>query len=151
MRGPDGANRPHVSPLAPRWSIVALLATVVSAMPAAATHAPDHRFILIGFVTDGQGRPLTDLPVVVTRVKTGLAYQTRTEGDGLYFVIIHLHDEDQGESLRVSANRVSGEIRASFDMRDKKVERGTRVDVRGDQVVERRESFAETLRAYLAR
>jgi hypothetical protein len=46
---------------------------------------------------------------------------------------------------------VKGEVRARFDARDKKVERGTRVDVRADRLVENRSAFAETLRAYLSR
>ena len=45
----------------------------------------------------------------------------------------------------------TSEVIARFDVRDKRVERGTRVDIRGSQVVEDRRTFAETLRAYLAR
>lgn len=119
--------------------------------PATATHAPDHRFIVIGVVTDGEGRPLPGVPVLVTRLATGLDYPTRTEPDGLYFVVVHLHDENEGEPLRLRANGVSGEIHARFDVPDRRAERGTRVDVRGGTVVERRQTFAETLRAYLAR
>jgi len=46
---------------------------------------------------------------------------------------------------------VKGELRARFDVANKKVERGTRVDVRGDRLVETRSAFAETLRDYLSR
>jgi len=46
---------------------------------------------------------------------------------------------------------VKGEVRARFDVKDKKVERGTRVDLRAGRVVENRGAFAETLRAYLSR
>ena len=42
-------------------------------------------------------------------------------------------------------------MRVRFDPHDKKVERGTRVDVRADRVVENRQAFAETLRSYLSR
>jgi len=129
-----------------------LLALVLALGPAAdAMHAPDHRFILIGFVTDAAGRPLAGAPVVVTRLKTGLPSRTRTERDGLYMVVVHLHDEDEGEPLGLSAAGASGEVRARFDARDKRVERGTRVDVRAGALVEDRRLFAETLRAYLAR
>ena len=119
--------------------------------PVGATHLPDHRFVVLGYVTDAAGRALADVPVVVTRLRTGLRYSTKTEPDGFYLVVQHLHDEDQGDRLAVSANGAEGEVAARFDAKDKKVERGTRVDVRGRSVVESRRAFAETLRAYLGR
>lgn len=134
-----------------RGTTVAALALLALAAPARATHEPDHRFIVIGFVTDAAGLGLHDVPVVVTRVKTGLAHPTRTERDGLYLVVVHLHDEDEGDRLVVSANGVSGEVVARFEVRNRRLERGIRVDVRGRAFVEDRGAFAETLRAYLAR
>ena len=131
--------------------VLVVAAALALADAALATHAPDHRFLLIGFVVDDLGRPLADVPVVITRVKTALQYPTRTERDGIYFVVVHLHDEDEGETLRLQASGATGEIRARFDARDHKVERGTRVDFHGGRMVENRQTFAETLRAYLAR
>ena len=107
--------------------------------------------MVLGFVTDGEGRPVAGAPVIVTRFKTGLEYPTKTERDGFYLVILHLHDENEGEQLGFNARGVKGELRARFDKYDKKVERGTRVDVRADRLVENRSAFAETLRAYLSR
>jgi hypothetical protein len=127
------------------------LAVVVGALPADATHLPDHRFLLLGFVTDGEGRPVAGARVVVTRLKTGLEYPTTTERDGFYLVVLHLHDENLGESLGLDAKGVKGEVRVRFDPHDKKVERGTRVDVRANRLVENRSAFAETLRSYLSR
>lgn len=127
------------------------LVLVLASPPADATHLPDHRFLVLGFVTDGEGRPVAGARVLVTRLKTGLEYPTTTERDGLYLVVLHLHDEDEGERLGFEAKDVKGELRARFDSRDKKVERGTRVDVRDGRLVENRSAFAETLRAYLSR
>jgi hypothetical protein len=134
-------------------SVVPMLALVlgVGALPADATHLPDHRFLVLGFVTDGEGRPVAGARVVVTRLKTGLDHPTTTERDGFYLVVLHLHDENQGEQLGLDAKGVKGEVRARFDPHDKKVERGTRVDVRADRLVENRSAFAETLRSYLSR
>ena len=129
--------------------MAALLATLVAR--ASATHAPDHRFLLIGYVTDAKGNPAARVSVVVTRVKTGLRHPTKTESDGLYLVIVHLHDEDEGELLRVATGGVTAELRARFDVRDTKTERGTRVDFRGGRATEIRPLFATTLRDYLAR
>jgi Carboxypeptidase regulatory-like domain len=133
------------------WSVITMLVLVVIAPRADATHLPDHRFLVLGFVTDVEGRPVAGARVVVTRLKTGLEYPTTTERDGFYLVVLHLHDEDEGERLGLNAKGVKGEVRARFDTRDKKVERGTRVDVRADRLVENRSAFAETLRAYLSR
>ena len=127
------------------------LATFLATSVTDATHLPDHRFLVLGFVTDGEGRPIAGAKVIVTRLKTGLEYPTTTERDGFYLVVLHLHDEDEGERLGFDARGTKGEVRARFDKRDKKVERGTRVDVRADRLMENRPAFAETLRAYLNR
>jgi len=145
MRGVSFSLQPAVPLLA------LLLGVVLAALPAGATHLPDHRFLVLGFVTDAEGRPIAGTRVVVTRPKTGLEHPTTTERDGFYLVVVHLHDEDEGERLGLDAHGVKAEVRARFDTRDKKVERGTRVDVRAERLVENRRAFAETLRAYLNR
>jgi hypothetical protein len=131
--------------------LLALAALPGASMPAGATHLPDHRFLVLGYVTDADGRPVAGARVVVTRLKTGLEYPTTTERDGFFLVVLHLHDENLGEALGVDAKGVKGEVRARFEVSDKKVERGTRVDVRDRRLVENRSAFAETLRAYLSR
>ena len=135
-----------------RWvAPMLLLATILASSATDATHLPDHRFLVLGFVADGEGRPIAGAKVIVTRLKTGLEYPTTTERDGFYLVVLHLHDEDEGERLGFDVRGTKGEVRARFDKRDKKVERGTRVDVRADRLMENRPAFAETLRAYLSR
>jgi hypothetical protein len=124
---------------------------ILTALPAGATHLPDHRYVVLGFVTDAGGQPVANARVVVTRLKTGLEYPTTTERDGFYIVVVHIHDEDEGERLGLALSAAKGEVRARFDPRDKKVERGTRVDARADRLVENRRAFAETLRTYLNR
>jgi hypothetical protein len=133
------------------FGMVVLALLLAVSTPADATHLPDHRFLVLGFVTDGDGRPVAGARVIVTRLKTGLEYPTTTERDGFYLVVLHLHDENLGEALGVDAKGVKGEVRARFEVSDKKVERGTRVDVRAGRLVENRSAFAETLRAYLSR
>jgi hypothetical protein len=133
-------------------ALVALAGLLGPGLPVRATHAPDHRFIVLGYVTDGTGLPVTGVPVIVTRLKTGLEHRARSEKDGFYLVVLHLHDEDEGEQLSVSAGSAAyGRVTARFDVSDKRVERGTRVDVRGPDLREDRQKFAETLRAWLAR
>ena len=145
MRG--AALSPRSGGPLPALIVVALL----TVLPASATHLPDHRYVVLGFVTDAAGQPVANARVVVTRLKTGLEYDTKTERDGFYLVVVHIHDEDEGERLGLDLRGVRGEVRARFDPRDKKVERGTRVDARADRFVENRRAFAETLRSYLSR
>jgi hypothetical protein len=131
---------------------VALVVGAALGAPASATHAPDHRFIVLGYVTDVAGQPLAGVPIIVTRLKTGLEHRAKTERDGFYLVVVHIHDEDEGEPLSVSAGATAyGRITARFDVADKRVERGTRVDVRGADLREDRQRFAETLRLWFAR
>jgi hypothetical protein len=137
--------------LGPIVPVALALVVMLAASPSTATHQPDHRFLVVGFVTDAAGQPVSAARVVVTRLKTGLEHPTTTERDGFFLVVLHLHDEDEGERLGVDLRGVKGEVRVRFDARDKKVERGTRVDARADRLVENRSAFAETLRAYLSR
>lgn len=133
-------------------ALAALLALLAGpGTPALATHEPDHRYVVLGYVKDGAGRPLAGATVRVVRARTGLAYPARTDGEGFYLVVVHLHDEDLGEILTVSAAGASAKITATFDPRDKRVERGTRVDIEGGRVVERRALFATTLKEVLDR
>src|SRR5690349_19398311 len=39
-----------------------------------------------GLVTDPQGRAVVDTTIVLTNVNTGIAYQTKTNGNGIYRV-----------------------------------------------------------------
>jgi hypothetical protein len=131
--------------------LLAWLALAGLAGPAGATHLPDHRFLVLGYVTDAAGRPVPGTRVVVTRLRTGLEHPATTDRDGFYLVVLHLHDQDEGNRLAVQAGGVRGEVVARFDVGNARLERGTRVDVRAGRLVENRRAFAETLRAYLAR
>jgi len=135
----------------PARLLAALGLALALAGTAGATHAPDHRFIVVGYVRDADGRGLPNETVVVTRLKTALRYRSHTDQDGFYLVVVHLHDEDEGERLAVAARGLRGEIVARYDVSDKKVERGTRVDVHPTGIEENRGAFAETLRAFLAK
>lgn len=131
--------------------LILLLALLAGPSVALATHEPDHRYIVLGYVRDGAGRPLAGVEVRVVRERTGLAYPARTDREGFYLVIVHLHDEDLGDALTVSAASATGRIVATFDPRDKRFERGTRVDIEGGRAVERRPLFAKTLKELLER
>lgn len=115
------------------------------AVPVAATHVVDHRYVVLGIVRDASGRPVTRAVVRVVREKTGLAYEAKTDGAGFYLVILHLHDEDVLEPLRVTVKRTTLRIEARFNPLDPRALRGTRVDFSDGGARERPEEFAATL------
>jgi hypothetical protein len=133
------------------WAGVLLLLLSVVGRSATATHEPDHRFIVLGFLTDAEGRARAGVPVVVTRVKTGLRHPVRTDANGFYIVVLHLHDEDEGERLTLEVAGATVSLVARFDAKERRLERGTRVDVRDGVATEMRDVFPRTLRDYLER
>lgn len=126
---------------------VALVAALglLGAGGAAAEHAIEYRYVVLGYVKDARGKPLPGRTVELVRDKTGFAYRTQTDHEGFYVVIVRLGDESSGESLTVRVDRLAGRIIARFDPRNHTDERGTRVDLEGTAFVERPSSFRSTL------
>jgi len=118
---------------------------------ARAEHEVNHRYVMLGYMKDANGRPLPGVAVRVSRVKTELHYEETTDQDGFYAIIVHLHDENLGEQLEVGARGLSVAHVAQFDAQDTKTERGTRIDFVGTSIEERRSWFLATLRQYLSR
>lgn len=116
---------------------------------AEATHRVDHRYVVLGYVRDAMGRPVPRAPVRVVREKTGLAYEATSGADGVYLVIVHLHDEDLGDPLVLALGAATLRVRARFDPLDPRQPRGTRVDFIAVEGWERRDDFAHTLERYL--
>lgn len=97
------------------------LATAVTWLVAAAaetTHAVDHRYVVLKYVRDAQGRPVARSPVSVVRERTRFSYTTETDAEGFYVLIVHLHDEDVRDGLQVTARSVTIRIDARFNPLD---------------------------------
>lgn len=124
--------------------VTLLLAAVVDA-----THDVDHRYVVLGYVRDEQGRPVEQKRVSVLREKTGFSNRAETDTEGFCVLIVHLHDEDVLEWLQVTAGPVTIRIDARFNPLNRESPRGTRVDFRGGQAQERQEVFVETAREIL--
>ncbi len=133
------------------WSLVAciLLTALPKARPAEAAHAVDHRYVVLGYVRDREGRPVPRTPVLLVREKTGLPYHVETDARGFFVLIVHLHDEDLRDALHIVTEWAGAHIEARFNPLNPERPRGTRVDFAGAQVRERQEMFEETLREYL--
>lgn len=127
-----------------RVALVVALA-LLGARGAAAEHAVEFRYVVLGYVKDERGRPLVGKTVEVVRDKTGFSYLSRTDGEGFYVVIARLGDESAGEGLTVRVDRLARRIIARFDPANHTDERGTRVDLEGTAFVERPAAFRSTL------
>ena len=126
---------------------VAFLATPVAflATPVAAEHTVYYRYVVLGFVKDATGNPLSERDVNVVRDKTGLAYPGRTDEAGLFVIVVRLGDESAGETLTVRVGQAQTTVTARFDPADHTHDRGTRVDLDGARFVERTSAFHPTL------
>jgi hypothetical protein len=117
---------------------------------AGAEHAPEFRYVVLGYVTDSAGKPVAGAPVQVVRDKTELGYAGTTDATGLYVVVVRLADESVGESLTVRLGERSTRVTVRFDPANHHDERGTRVDVNGARFVETPGTFKATLNRFLA-
>jgi hypothetical protein len=123
---------------------------LVTAAVASAEHAPEFRYVVLGYVTDTTGKPVPGAAIEVARDKTGFAYPATTDATGFYVVIVRLGDESRGESLTVKLGERTTRITVRFDPADHHQERGTRVDVMGTRFVEAPATFRSTLGRFLA-
>ncbi|MBI2524975.1 MAG: carboxypeptidase regulatory-like domain-containing protein [Candidatus Rokubacteria bacterium] len=110
------------------WLAAFGLGVLASPGPGEGTHEVDHRYLVIGYLQDEQGQPLRRAPVRATRERTGLSYEAATEDNGFYLLVIHLHDDDVGDALRVTAAGATVRVEARFAPWEGRRHRGTRID-----------------------
>lgn len=103
-------------------------ALVIGLPTAHATHKNDHRFTVSGFVRDGNGQPLQDMKVVATDKQTQVGATGFTDSDGRYEILLHLHDQNAGDEIRVVAGKEIKTVQADFDPEDVKTPRRVQVD-----------------------
>lgn len=76
--------------------------------------------------------------------------EAETDADGFYLVIVHLHDEDMLQVLRVAVGpRTTLRLEARFNPVDSRTPRGTQVDFTDAVPRERPEEFASGLERYV--
>ncbi len=116
-------------------ALAAYLATLKN--PAVETPKPifvkskvDHGFIVYGYVRDKAGKPIPDLPVNAQPQKAGREGHTgKTNKEGYYEIFLHIHNEDAGTRIVVSAKDVKKEIVATYNPEDKVTKRQAAVDL----------------------
>ncbi len=133
------------------WSPVAciLLTALAVTRPADAAHAMDHRYVVLGYVRDREGRPVPRAPVLLVREKTGLPYHAETDARGFFVLVVHLHDEDLLDALHVVTEWARTRIAARFNPLNPERPRGTRIDFTGTQAREHQDLFAPALEEFL--
>ncbi|MBI1820777.1 MAG: carboxypeptidase regulatory-like domain-containing protein [Nitrospirae bacterium] len=94
-----------------------------------ATHETDHRFTVYGTVKDSSGAPQPNVKVMISDTVTGEGNTVFTDQKGHYEVLLHLHNNNLGDEIRIMAGKEIKTIKALFNPEDKKTERKTAVDV----------------------
>ena len=116
-------------------ALAAYLATLKN--PAVETPKPifvksrvDHGFIVYGYVRDKAGKPIADLPVLAKPLKEGReSHDGKTNKEGYYEIFLHIHNEDSGTRIVVSAKDAKKEITATYNPEDKVTKRQAAVDL----------------------
>jgi len=90
----------------------------------------DHGFIVYGYVRDKSGKPVADVPVNAQPLKAGReAHDGKTNKDGYYEIFLHIHNEDSGTKIVVTAKDAKKEIVANYNPEDKVTKRQAAVDL----------------------
>ncbi len=118
---------------------VVSLATYLSTLkdPTADTPRPvfvrsnvEHGFTVFGYVRDASGTGMVDVTVqAMPRVKGGHAASGKTNDSGYYEIFLHMHNENAGATVAVSAQGVTKEFVAGYDPGDKTTRRQQSVDL----------------------
>jgi len=90
----------------------------------------EHGFIVYGYVRDRSGKPLANVEVQAKPSKEHAhPVSTKTNQEGYYEIFLHLHNDDSGTRITVSANGVQKDIVANYDPNDKVTKRQASVDL----------------------
>ena len=118
---------------------LAALAAYLSTLknPAAETPKPvfvktkvEHGFIVYGYVRDAGGKPVAGVEVQAKPLKEHAhAGSAKTNQEGYYEIFLHLHNEDSGTKIAISAKGAQKDVVATYDPNDKVTKRQAAVDL----------------------
>ena len=108
-----------------RAVLLLVLGVLVVAGVATATHLPDHRYHVHGTIVDSLGMPGMFVRVDVVSLTDPLVPASAAAAGfgGDYVVVLHLHDSNVGDQIRVTVGGQSVVITADFDPSDGTTER----------------------------
>lgn len=93
------------------------------------THEVDHRFTVFGVVRNSSGVPQSNIKVMVSDTLTGEGNTVFTDEKGYYEVVLHFHNNNLGDEIRVISGPFKKSIRASFNPDDRVTERKSEVNL----------------------
>ncbi|MGH7230745.1 MAG: hypothetical protein ACREJU_05215 [Nitrospiraceae bacterium] len=93
-----------------------------------AEHEIDHRFIVEGFVCGSDGKAISETEVMVKDTRVSVGKMGYTDNRGHYKVTLHLHNDNQGDPILVTAKDQEQRTTATFDPKDLRVERKVTVN-----------------------
>lgn len=114
---------------------VVLLLGLLLAPAAHAEHEADHRYTVEGYVLDAQDNARADVNVVV-KGEEGLLGEAVTDRRGYYSIRLHLHNQDLGKELTVTAGDQDAQIEVSFDPADKTTTRIHDLNFKGGETTQ---------------
>ena len=92
-----------------------------------ATHEADHRYTVSGYVRDEAGKPIPNLSVALEH-KGGEKKIAVTDRRGHYETLFHLHSDNAGDEMIVTAGSEIKKIKVAFDPEDRFTDRRGGVD-----------------------
>ena len=112
-----------MSPRSSHWLFIVTLLVVFVTLPSYAVHVADHRYTVWGLVESSASSPIPGVKVTVSVDGGAISGEALTDGDGVYRILLHLHNEDLGKLFSVTARNStdSGEIK--FDPNNNRAER----------------------------
>ncbi len=81
-----------------------------------------------GYVCDQDGKGLSNIDVLVKDTKISYGQVVKTDGDGYYKAMFHLHNDNFGDPLLIEARAEQKNLKVEFDPKDLEAERKVRVD-----------------------
>lgn len=97
-----------------------------------ALHEIDHRFTVEGRVCGDDGQGLEGVKVVVKDARVSVGASGTTDEEGSYKVILHLHNDNQGDPLLIKALDWEKRAKVDIDAQDIETERVITVNLGGD-------------------
>lgn len=93
-----------------------------------ATHEADHRFMVEGYVCGEGGVGVSNTDVLVKDTRISYGQVVKTNGDGYYKAMFHLHNDNLGDPLLIEARGEQKNLKVEFDVKDLESDRKIRVD-----------------------
>lgn len=107
---------------------------------AEAMHEIDHRFTVEGHVCGADGRPASEAKVIVKDARVSIGTAVFTDSQGYYKAVLHLHNDNRGDPIVVTALEQEQKVYAQFDPADVKNERRATVDIGSGCAAQKEES-----------